>query len=178
MKKRRAMVPSNNTIMSAGSVTDSVTGSVTGNEITTTKIYTASDIPSLTKSLNSSVKDPNQVLSLLESIRGFRRMLSAEHNPPVMEVLESGSVPTLIELLLHPTSTDIAFEAAWALTNIASTQHTKLLVEEGIIPPLVQLLRSANPELRDQSIWCLGNIAGDCTDLRDTVLQSGVMTRM
>lgn len=178
MKKRRAMVPSNNTIMSAGSVTDSVTGSVTGNEITTTKIYTASDIPSLTKSLNSSVKDPNQVLSLLESIRGFRRMLSAEHNPPVMEVLESGSVPTLIELLLHPTSTDIAFEAAWALTNIASTQHTKLLVEEGIIPPLVQLLRSANPELRDQSIWCLGNIAGDCTDLRDTVLQSGVMTRI
>ncbi len=29
--------------------------------------------------------------------------------------------------------------------------------------------------MREQCAWCLGNIAGDCTELRDLVLQHGAM---
>lgn len=144
------------------------------NDAKNKKVYTASDIPGLLQTLNATLQDQNQSESLLESIRGFRRMLSVEHNPPVAEVLESGVVPTLVQLLLHP-SENIPFEAAWALTNVASTEHTSVLVECGAVPPLVGLLLSDDAEVRDQVCWCLGNIAGDSPALRDVVLQAGAM---
>ena len=34
---------------------------------------------------------------------------------------------------------------------------------------------SPNPDVREQCAWCLGNIAGDCTELRDFVLDSGAL---
>lgn len=54
------------------------------------------------------------------------------------------------------------FEAAWALTNIASTCKTDAVVQHGAVPPLVRNLRHHNQDLREQCAWCLGNIAGDC----------------
>lgn len=56
----------------------------------------------------------------------------------------------------------LQFEAAWALTNIASTNQTRAVVEHGAVPGLVRNLRHHNPDLREQCAWCLGNIAGDC----------------
>lgn len=53
------------------------------------------------------------------------------------------------------------FEAAWALTNIASTSETRAVVNDGAVPALVRNLHHHNPDLREQCAWCLGNIAGD-----------------
>ncbi len=61
------------------------------------------------------------------------------------------------------------FEAAWALTNIASTTKTKIVVEHGAVPALVRNLRHHNPDLREQCAWCLGNIAGDCAVRKEQV---------
>ena len=65
---------------------------------------------------------------------------------------------------------ELQFEAAWALTNIASTQYTKVIVDAGVPALMVKLLRSINPDIREQCIWCLGNIAGDATSFRDLIL--------
>ena len=43
-------------------------------------------------------------------------------------------------------------------------------MEHGAIKILVQMLLSGNPDVREQSAWFLGNIAGDATDLRYLVL--------
>ena len=41
-------------------------------------------------------------------------------------------------------NSQLQFEAAWALTNIASTAYTKLVVDAGVVPIMSQLMRSHN----------------------------------
>eukprot|EP01133_Synstelium_polycarpum_P005733 gene5733-6631_t len=54
-----------------------------------------------------------------------------------------------------------------------------VVVEAGVTPLLVDLLRNTpEPEVREQSIWALGNIAGDSTRTRDIVLASGAMEQL
>uniref|UniRef100_A0A7S4QXX2 Importin subunit alpha n=1 Tax=Ditylum brightwellii TaxID=49249 RepID=A0A7S4QXX2_9STRA len=175
LAKRRAMgaatvgaIPSNSTeqLISAENDSTPVVG-VSGK-----KVFTVADIPSLLPVLTNQASDND---SLLEAVKGFRRMLSVETNPPVKEVLDCGAMTYFIKLLERTDFEMIQFEAAWALTNIASTEHTATVAEAGAIPSLVQLLRSPNADVREQSAWCLGNVAGDSTALRDFVLSAGAM---
>lgn len=136
------------------------------------KIYTTTDIPQLAAALSQPNIDGAK---LLEVARGFRKILSVENNPPVLEVLESGVLPALVQMLTCHDKPDVQFEAAWALTNIASTDYTNVVAESGAIPLFVGLLSHSSAELRDQSAWCLGNIAGDGPALRDLVLDAGAM---
>lgn len=104
--------------------------------------------------------------------RQVRRLLSRERNPPVNEVIASGLLPRFLSFLTRQDQPKLQFEAAWALTNVASTEHTAVVVDLGVVPYLVQLLRSANPDVREQSLWCLGNIAGDGPAYRDMILRT------
>lgn len=158
----------------------------------------------------------------LEATRGFRKILSVEKNPPVNQVLQSQCLPILVQFLACQDTPELQFEAAWALTNIASTDFTKVsqnrrkendslasnskqcllsrfptrngpyckasnldvsigcglweqvVVEFGATPYLVALLTSPSADVREQCAWCLGNIAGDCPELRDIVLRADV----
>ncbi|CAM9795651.1 unnamed protein product, partial [Choristocarpus tenellus] len=131
------------------------------------RVYTVRDIPSLAQALTSPVHDVRT-----DAARGLRKLLSREGNPPVEEVIRSGAMPLLVKYLDENDNTDLQFETAWALTNIASTTKTQVVVDQGAVPALVRNLRHHNPELREQCAWCLGNIAGDSVDLRNSVLCS------
>jgi len=132
--------------------------------------FTVADIPTLWANIQSS--DPQ---IRLDAVKGFRKVLSHEKNPPVREVIDTGVLPILIQLLQSVDSPELQFEAAWALTNIASTDMTRIVVEAGVVPIMAQLLLSQSPDVREQCAWCLSNIAGDCAELRDFVIQSGAM---
>ncbi|CAM9341292.1 unnamed protein product [Phaeothamnion confervicola] len=132
------------------------------------RTYKRSEIPALTALLWSA--DP---ADRHDGARGLRKLLSVEADPPARVVVDAGALPGLVALLSLEGHKDAQFEAAWALTNVASSDLTASVADSGAIPPLCALLMHAEPDLREQSAWCLGNVAGDCTTLRDAVIAGG-----
>ncbi|CAG5097904.1 Oidioi.mRNA.OKI2018_I69.XSR.g15284.t1.cds [Oikopleura dioica] len=114
---------------------------------------------------------------LYEATQGARKMLSRERNPPIDDIIGAGILPTLVNFLQRDDNRKLQFEAAWALTNIASgaSHQTAAVVSHGAVPSFVRLLHCAVPEVVEQAVWALGNIAGDGAPFRDQVLAAGVI---
>jgi hypothetical protein len=116
----------------------------------------------------------------LKAVEAFRKLLSKVDKPPVPQVIAAGVVTRFVEFIgpNYRAHNKLQFEAAWALTNIASSDHTAIVVELGAVQPLCDMLASDHADIRDQAAWCLGNIAGDSVSLRDALLVQGVLPKL
>jgi hypothetical protein len=111
------------------------------------------------------------VPDLLDAVKELRRFLSVDRNPPVDLIIDAGALPYFVACLNNNDYPMLQFEAAWALTNIASTSRTTDVANcEGAVKALVRLLTSPSGNVREQAIWCIGNIAGDSVSFRDGIL--------
>jgi len=123
------------------------------------------------------LRNPANDEQLKLGVTSVRKMLSTERNPPIADVINAGVVPNIVELLKRDDDFNIQFEAAWALTNIASgsSEQTRYVVSCGAVSHFVRLLLSPSKDVCDQAVWALGNIAGDGAQCRDLVLEHGVL---
>ena len=111
-------------------------------------------------------------------LKFIRRATSTETEPPVAELVHTGIVPHIIELL----STDyygegsIIIEASWIAANIASREatHVNFLVSLEIIPIALKLLQYNSKAVNENALFILANIAGETSGYRDEILRQGV----
>ena len=136
------------------------------------------DLPPNVKHLTvyiAALRNKSDETGMTNATRCVRKILSVE-SPPVREVIDRGVIPLLVDALKYIHNQRMQLEAAWALTNISSSDYTDWVTvdsppnKRNAVPYLIQLMRSPSPDVREQCCWCLANVAGDSPELRDEVL--------
>lgn len=150
-------------------------GEVLNDDIDLEKPLTEHDLRSLVEEAGSTIPDVQ-----LKAIQSARKLLSSDRNPPIDELINSEILPILVRCLDEHNNPTLQFEAAWALTNIASgtSLQTQAVVSAGAVPLFLNLLNSTNQTVCEQAVWALGNIIGDGPQLRDYVISLSVVPRL
>ncbi|KAL0482217.1 importin subunit alpha-6/7 [Acrasis kona] len=143
--------------------------------------------------LNNSQAINELVLSLNDSITSVRvsalkkcRMVlgvNQQDNEHVEELvtqflLNNDFIPLLIKNLKSFHS-ECQLEAAWCITNIASSHHEHTKETLHAIPDLINFCDGRfcdNAILQEQCSWALGNIAGDCAEYCRLLVRNGALT--
>uniref|UniRef100_A0A8C0F0D0 Importin subunit alpha n=1 Tax=Bubo bubo TaxID=30461 RepID=A0A8C0F0D0_BUBBB len=126
--------------------------------------------------LTQNASSDNQGIQL-SAVQAARKLLSSDRNPPIDDLIKSGILPILVHCLERDDNPSLQFEAAWALTNIASgtSEQTQAVVQSNAVPLFLRLLHSPHQNVCEQAVWALGNIIGDGPQCRDYVISLGVV---
>lgn len=168
--KRRTLAPANNHLDS----------SIENDDSDTSITLTSTEADLINQEVIDGLMQNDNPQLLVESARRVRKILSKEPQPPFDDVIQTGLVPRVVELLDRHDDTTIQFEVAWILTNICSgtTEQTRVVVDNGALPKLVNLVSSPDPRVCEQAVWALGNVIGDNERYRDLVIAHGFVSAL
>jgi len=120
----------------------------------------------------TTILSPPDAASLLGALRTLRGALSHPTEPPTADVVASGVVGAMTELLATPND-ELQLEALACLTNIAADYSEHAVSVLDALPHLVSLVADPREALAEQAVWTLGNLAADSDELRAAVLAAG-----
>mmetsp|Transcript_47674 Transcript_47674/g.132297 ORF Transcript_47674/g.132297 Transcript_47674/m.132297 type:complete len:240 (-) Transcript_47674:290-1009(-) len=127
---------------------------VTGDDLQTQIIINFSALPCLLALLSSPKKGIRKEACWTIS------NITAGNKDQIQAVIDANIIPPLIQLLMN-AEFDIRKEAAWAISNATSgglPEQIKMLVTQGCIPPLCELLKVADPKIVMVALEGLENI--------------------
>ena len=121
------------------------------------------------QSLVEKHEDRGLALTLLRKAFGQEKML-------IDTFLQTENAMQALVGLLTGNDPDLCIAAAGCLTNMAAgTDDHARAVFSAAGAYLVTYLQSSSAALQDKCAWGLGNLAGDCAELRDGVVQLGAL---
>uniref|UniRef100_A0A8B9LHX4 Importin subunit alpha n=1 Tax=Astyanax mexicanus TaxID=7994 RepID=A0A8B9LHX4_ASTMX len=90
----------------------------------------------------------------LSAVQAARKLLSSDRNPPIDDLIKSGILPILVHCLDRDDNPSLQFEAAWALTNIASgtSEQTQAVVQSSKVYLYLLYSLCDGPQCRDYVI--------------------------
>ncbi|KAI7863273.1 armadillo-type protein [Spinellus fusiger] len=113
----------------------------------------------------------------LQSIQMLRRYLTQSNSNPenADHILKLDVLARINEMLTWSDASDIQFECAWIITNIAAgpSEQTITLVNSGVIDSLLTCLshNSSTASTSAQVAWALSNFAGESAQLRELLME-------
>ncbi|KAI8098666.1 armadillo-type protein [Halteromyces radiatus] len=110
----------------------------------------------------------------------LRKYLTQATEPGhVDDLLELDILPRIKQLLSYHEHSELQFECAWIVTNIAAgtSEHTNALVEADFIGALLEILYSkiSTTTSKAQAAWALSNFAGESPALRELLLTNSAI---
>ena len=108
------------------------------------------------------------------AVQYFRKQITTNTAGTVKHMVEDKSIiPRLINILKTSNNTQIQFEVAWILTNIASVEdNSKLIIDS--FHRLSELINSTCPNVCEMCVWAIGNLAEN----RSLMLQMNIIPRL
>lgn len=107
-------------------------------------------------------------------VKGLNSLLTIP-NAPIGPFIQENTHRLLLKLMPTP---QLAKDCVGCFINLTSNYSCSLFVEEGLIDILLNLLETCDDDLANLCIWCLGNIAGDSIECRNTVHNKGVFSQI
>jgi len=115
-----------------------------------------------------------------EAVKALRTMMATADN---VDFLPRPGLTKLVQIVGEEVKAPecrrkTQLDAAWILTKVSasSSEMTAMIVTEGGVQHFVKhLADDAFEDMRVQSVWVLGNIAGDSPARRDFVIQQGIL---
>ena len=122
---------------------------------------------------------------LVSEIRDVRRETQNEDRIEAFAQVffEHGGQHAMVDIFKHShlVNYKVLHEATWILTNLSGLPErwVTALVSAGIVPALVPFVTHESVAIRQQVLWCLGNIASTGADARDHVFtNTGIVAGM
>lgn len=104
-----------------------------------------------------------------EGLTTIRKLISLDDEEMIpFELILSTGIVMDATAFLDDTDPEVVYQTIWFFTNIASSSYTSAIVEfEGLFERIIMFLQHGDSRVRDQAVWCVANVVGDCVEYRD-----------